>query len=70
MNELSPTPALARRTQKQIAEALGVHQPAVSRWLSGRVIPRPETMAHLAEVMGVSAESLYTYLCNKNMSRA
>ncbi len=70
MNESSSIPALAGRTQKEIAEALGVHQPAVSRWLSGRVIPRPETLAHLAEVMGVSAESLYTYLCNKNLNRA
>ena len=35
-------------TQVQIAETLGMDQTSVSRWLTGRIVPRAETVITVA----------------------
>lgn len=54
-----PTYAVAcDKTQQQIAEALGVHQPIVSRWLTGKDFPRYHNLRRLADAMGMSERDL------------
>ena len=39
-------------TQTELAEKLGVSQPLVSKWFSGKVIPRPETLKRISLATG------------------
>lgn len=56
-------------TQTELAEKLGVSQPLVSKWFSGRVIPRPETFIRIANATNTPVKELieYIYAKNKNM---
>lgn len=47
--------AFKRPTQKQIADALGVTQQAVSSWLRGEVAPAPRHRQRLEELYGIPA---------------
>jgi transcriptional regulator with XRE-family HTH domain len=53
-------------TQTQLAEKLGVTQPLVSKWFSGRVIPRPETFKKIAKATGTPIKELIDYIYEKN----
>ncbi len=53
-------------TQMEIAEKLGVAQPLISRWMSGRCMPRPSTITKLAEALGVDEKELLVYIYDKN----
>lgn len=44
--------------QKDLADALGVTQTAVSYWLSGKKFPRNETLENIAGYFGVSVSDL------------
>lgn len=37
-------------TQEQFAASLGVTQAAVSRWIQGKKLPRPEAMKRISEI--------------------
>lgn len=53
-------------TQTQLAEKLGVSQPLVSKWFSGKVIPRPETFKKLSKATGTPIKELIDYIYDKN----
>jgi transcriptional regulator with XRE-family HTH domain len=53
-------------TQCELAEKLGVSQPLVSKWFSGRVIPRPETFKKIALATGTPVRELIDYIYEKN----
>ena len=50
----------------ELAEKLGVTQPLVSKWFSGKVIPRPETFKRLSDVTGTPIKELIEYIYDKN----
>ena len=45
-------------SQKQLANKVNVSQQAVAAWESGRAYPRSDTLVHLAEVLGATADDL------------
>lgn len=45
--------------QKDLADKMGVSAPTVSAWVSGRKLPRPETIDALAELFDVDRSDLY-----------
>lgn len=45
-------------TQQGMAEVLGVNQPAVSAWETGRAIPELGTLVDLAVLLGLDLEVL------------
>jgi transcriptional regulator with XRE-family HTH domain len=47
------------KTQEALAKALGMDQPTVGRWESGRINPGPENLKHLCEVLGID-ESVFS----------
>lgn len=53
-------------TQTQLAEKLGVSQPLVSKWFSGKVIPRPETFKKISLATGTPIKELIEYIYEKN----
>ena len=53
-------------TQTELAEKLGVSQPLISKWFSGRVIPRPETFKKIAKATGTPIKELIDYIYEKN----
>lgn len=57
------------KTQREIAVEMGVPQPAVSRWLSGKIIPKDGALDKLAEVLGVDADELLVELRHRRLDR-
>jgi transcriptional regulator with XRE-family HTH domain len=53
-------------TQCELAEKLGVSQPLVSKWFSGKVIPRPETFKRIALATDTPVRELIDYIYEKN----
>ena len=53
-------------TQCELADKLGVSQPLVSKWFSGRVIPRPETFKRLSLATNTPVKELIDYIYAKN----
>jgi transcriptional regulator with XRE-family HTH domain len=53
-------------TQCELADKLGVSQPLVSKWFSGKVIPRPETFKRLSLATGTPVKELIDYIYEKN----
>jgi transcriptional regulator with XRE-family HTH domain len=53
-------------TQMELAEKLGVSQPLVSKWFSGKVIPRPETFKKIAIATNTPVSELIQYIYEKN----
>lgn len=53
-------------TQTQLADKLGVSQPLVSKWFSGKVIPRPETFKKISLATGTPVKELIEYIYEKN----
>lgn len=45
-------------TQEQLAHKMGVHKSHVSRWESGQMALKIETLERLAEVFGISLDDL------------
>ena len=46
--------------QKELAEAIGASEVAVSRWVNANRVPRATTGIQIAKVLGCNAEDLYT----------
>lgn len=53
-------------TQVQLAEKLGVSQVMISKWFSGKHIPRPSTIKKISNVIGISEEEFLLYIYEKN----
>lgn len=53
-------------TQTELAEKLGVTQPLISKWFSGKVIPRPETLKRLSIATGTPVKELINYIYDQN----
>lgn len=61
-NDLLITPL----TQMEIASRMNVAQPLISRWMSGKSMPRPDTITKLASVLEVDEKELLIYIYEKN----
>ncbi len=57
---------LCAKTQQEIADELGVSQPMVSKWFSGKVIPRVTTIYKICEVIDVEYSELVDYIYARN----
>lgn len=51
---------LARKSQAELAEELGLTRAAVSAWITGRSTPRPTVMADIARVLGTDLGTVHT----------
>jgi transcriptional regulator with XRE-family HTH domain len=58
--------AITNLTQTELAKKLNVRQPLVSRWLSGKVIPRPSTIQRIADATGTSSKNIIEYIYSQN----
>ena len=45
-------------TQVELAERLGVKQPTISQYVSGRVMPALDTLANLCKVLDLDANDI------------
>ena len=56
-------------SQTELAVKLGVSQPLVSKWFSGKVIPRVETFKKISLATDTPVKELidYIYAKNKNL---
>jgi transcriptional regulator with XRE-family HTH domain len=52
-------------TQEKLAEKLGVRQSLISKWFSGRVIPRPETIKKICDACSVTEQEFIDYIYSK-----
>jgi transcriptional regulator with XRE-family HTH domain len=50
----------------ELAKKLGVTQPMVCKWFSGKVIPRPETLNKISKATGTPVWELLQYIYEKN----
>lgn len=48
----------ARKSQRAVAEALGVRQPTISRWEAGESAPSLEVLRRLADLYGTRVSTL------------
>ena len=48
-------------SQVDLAKKLGVSQPLISKWFSGKVMPRPETIKRLSDATGTPYKELVNY---------
>jgi transcriptional regulator with XRE-family HTH domain len=53
-------------TQCEIAERMDCAQPLISRWMSGKSMPRPSTIEKLAKAIDVDPRELLVYIYEKN----
>ena len=53
-------------TQCEIAERMDCAQPLISRWMSGKSMPRPSTIEKLAKAIDVDPKELLVYIYEKN----
>ncbi|MFF3318129.1 helix-turn-helix transcriptional regulator [Streptomyces sp. NPDC003035] len=51
---------LARKTQAELAEELGLTRAAVSAWITGRSTPRPTVMQDIARALGTDLGTVHT----------
>lgn len=57
------------KTQRQIADEVGVPQSAINRWLTGKVTPKDEALEKLAAAVGKTPESLLLEIRSKRLQR-
>jgi len=57
-------------TQMEIAERVGVAQPLISRWFSGKCMPRPSTIKRIANALDIQEQELLLYLYEKHQNLA
>lgn len=53
-------------TQMEIAERMNCAQPLISRWMSGKSMPRPSTIKKLAKAIEVDEQELLVYIYEKH----
>lgn len=47
------------KTQKQLADEMGVERSTVAKWEAGTALPRADKLPKLAEVLGCSVADLF-----------
>lgn len=52
-------------TQKQLADAIGLTQSAVSQWEGGEAAPTVQNQLKIAKALGVTARGLFPYPTEK-----
>jgi len=57
---------ITNMTQQQLADKLGVSQPLVHKWFSGKTIPRPATIKRICDVTGLTPEEFVLFIYGKN----
>lgn len=60
---------ITNMTQQQLADKLGVSQPLIHKWFSGKTIPRPASILKICTATGITTEEfiLYIYEKHKNL---
>jgi hypothetical protein len=58
-----------RFSQKEACEELGVAQPTLSQWLSGRMLPRPEHFPAIAAFLGVTLDQVLRMIYESSVLR-
>ena len=53
-------------TQLELAEKLGVRQSLISKWFSGRVNPRPDTIKRIFVACEMSEKEFIDYIYEKH----
>jgi transcriptional regulator with XRE-family HTH domain len=53
-------------TQEQLAEKMQVSQSLISKWFSGKVIPRPSTIKRICDACQVSEKEFIDYIYQKH----
>ena len=56
-------------TQAQLAERLGIKQPMIARWETGKRKPKIETLMRIAKALGVQWTELWGYTKEDNGGR-
>lgn len=64
--ELKKCRSAAGLSQRALAELLNVSQQAVGSWETNRTSPSPETIADIANVLGISSDKLLGVSAQKN----
>lgn len=57
-------------TQMEIAAKVGVAQPLISRWFSGKCMPRPSTIKRIAKALEITEQELLLYIYEKHQNLA
>lgn len=52
--------------QTEIARILGVSQPMISKWFSGKVVPRVENIVRICKALDISHEEFIDYIYARN----
>jgi transcriptional regulator with XRE-family HTH domain len=56
-------------SQNDIASRMGAHQPQVSAWLSGRMIPKDDNLFRLAEALGMAPDQVMAMIIRRRQAR-
>jgi len=56
-------------SQHDIAARMGAHQPQVSAWLSGKMIPKDDNLSRLAEAMGMAPDQVMAMIIRRRQAR-
>jgi transcriptional regulator with XRE-family HTH domain len=67
MGKPTKNPSLGM-TQEEIADALGVDQATVSRWLSGKRDARVSEIARIAEVTRKTTEEIFSIISQNSLA--
>lgn len=54
----------------EIAAKVGVAQPLISRWFSGKCMPRPSTIKRIAKALEITEQELLLYIYEKHQNLA
>jgi transcriptional regulator with XRE-family HTH domain len=57
---------VTNKTQYELADILGVNQSLISKWFSGKVIPRPSTIHKICKACDLSYEEFISFIYEKH----
>lgn len=58
MSKIKELLAMRNMTSRELAEKLGVHEVAVSRYIHGKILPSYEVLEKMCQALGVTATDI------------